>query len=123
MSMAVKTDKNVAGLYDGSAIDSIEVRLHSNDGWEVNFNIWEDQDGVYHVFSEEDEQVCEFLAGNYPSEYTKYRQMVDKIPTASSRYLSMINSFIASHTYNSIRPLIENEENWMELNEEELDRD
>lgn len=121
--MAVKTDKNVVGLYDGSAIDSIVVRLHSNDGYEVNFNIWEDEDGVYHVFAEADDSTEDFLEEYYPDELENYRKMVEQIPTASSRYLSLINSFIASHTYNSIRPLIEDEMDWLQLSEEELDRD
>ena len=105
--MANINERNVAGLLTGNSIDSITFRLHSNDGPEVQWNVWEDQDGEYHVFAEIDE----------------YLQMVESIPTASSRWLSLINSFIASHTYNSIRPLIEDEDAWLELNEEELDRD
>lgn len=121
--MAVKTDKNVAGYYDGTATDSIDIKLHGNEGYEVFFNVWEDSDGIYHVFADTDDSTEDFLEEYYPDELENYRKAVESIPTASSRYLSLINSFIASHTYNSIRPLIENEKEWMELNEEEIDRD
>lgn len=121
--MASYTERNVAGLYTGEAIDSIEVRLHSDAGWEVTWCVWEDQDHEYHVFADTDDSTVDFLHDDHPEQLTEYLEMVDRISTASSRWLSLINSFIAAHTYNSIRPLIEDEDNWLELNEEELDRD
>ena len=123
--MAVKTDKNVAGLYDGSAIDSIVVRLHSNDGYEVDFNIWEDEDGTYHVFAEADNSTEDFLAEYYPDELEKYRQMVESIPTDSSWDRAGVNRFIASQTYNSIRPIEEDIEwcEWLTIDENEYYRD
>ena len=123
--MAVKTDKDVAGLYDGSAIDSIEVRLHSNEGYEVLFNIWEDENGIYHVFAEADSNTEDFLGECYPEELGKYRRMVDGIPTCNSRYRSIINQFISSQTYNGIKPIVDDIElcEWLTLDEEECDRD
>lgn len=123
MSMAVKTDKNVAGIYDGSAIDSIDIKLHGNEGYEVFFNVWEDSDGVYHVFAETDDSTEDFLEEYYPDELENYRKAVESIPTESSRYISIINQFIAHQTYNSIRPLIEDERFLLAYDEEELDRD
>ena len=116
-------ERNVAGLYTGEAIDSIDVRLHSDAGWEITWCVWEDRDHEYHVFADTDDSTVDFLHDEYPEQLTEYLEMVDNIPTASSRHLSLINSFIASHTYNRVRPLIEDESNWLELNEEELDRD
>lgn len=120
--MAMYHDKNVLGFYEGDALDEISFKLHSNAGAEVKFNVWEDGE-MYHVFAETDDFTEDFLAENYPEELESYRQMVDSIPTANSRSLSLINSFIASKTYNSIRPLIEDETCWLALSEEELDKD
>ena len=121
--MASINERNVAGLYRGHTRDSISCVLHSNSGYEVEFNIWEDLDGEYHVFATTDDNTEDFLRENYPETLREYLLMVEQIPTASSKWLSLINSFISSQTYNSIRPLIENEEDWLTLDEEELDRD
>lgn len=121
--MAGINERNVAGLYNGAATQEISFTLHSDEGYEVRWNVWEDRDREYHVFAETDDSTEDFLRENYPDELPAYFQAVNRICTASSRWLSLINSFIADHTYNSIRPLIENEDNWLELNEEELDRD
>ena len=122
--MADKTDKNVAGIYTDDVLDSISFKLHSNSGHEVVFNVWEDIDHVYHVFAETDSYTEDFLE-EYGDDYSlwDYRKEVEHIPTANSRSLSLINSFIEGQTYNSIRPLIEDESSWLQLNEEELDKD
>lgn len=121
--MAVKTDSNVAGYYDGTATDSIDIKLHGNEGYEVFFNVWEDSDGIYHVFADTDDSTEDFLEEYYPDELENYRKTVESIPTESSRYISIINQFIAHQTYNSIRPLIEDERFLLAYDEEELDRD
>jgi len=121
--MANKTDKNVVGLYNGDALDEITIKLHSNSGPEVEFTVWEDDDHMYHVFADTDDSTEDFLSEYYPEDLESYRKMVECIPTASWRYLRSINRFIAQYTYNSIRPLIEDESCWLTLNEEELDKD
>ena len=121
--MADKTDKNVDGIYTDDVLDSISFKLHSNDGPEVEFTVWEDDNHMYHVFADTDDSTEDFLAEYYPEDLDGYLQMVEKIPTANSRSLSIINSFIESQTYNSIRPLVEDESCWLQLNEEELYKD
>lgn len=121
--MANKTDKNVAGIYTDDVLDSISFKLHSNDGPEVEFTVWEDDNHMYHVFADTDDSTEDFLEEYYPDELENYRKTVESIPTENSRYISIINQFIAHQTYNSIRPLIEDESCWLQLNEEELDKD
>jgi hypothetical protein len=120
--MASMNDRNVAGLYAGKESDYITFKLHSNDGYEVVWCVWEDKDG-YHVFAEPDDSTEDFLTEHYPDELDTYHQAVESIPTGSAHWLATINSHISHYTYNSIRPLVENEDAWLELNEEELDRD
>ena len=120
--MAMYHDKNVLGFYEGNALDEISFKLHSNAGPEVRFNVWEDGD-MYHVFAETDDFTEDFLAENYPEDLESYRQMVESIPTANSRTIYGINSFIEAQTYNSIRPLIEDDSIFLSLDEEELYKD
>ena len=116
-------DPNVAGLYTGKSIDDTQVTLHSDEGYEVIFHVWEDGDHIYHVFAETDDSTEDFLREHYPDELPRYLQTVDLIPTEKGKWLATINSHIARYTYNRIRPIIEDEDSWLELNEEELDRD
>jgi hypothetical protein len=104
-------------------IDSIEVRLHADFGQEVLFTVWEDQTGLYHAEAEEDPDTVEFLKEYYPDELDTYRQKVAGLPDARSTWLETINSYFRRYTYNGIRPLVEDEDNWLELDENELMKD
>lgn len=110
-------------IYTEKCIDEISFRLHSNEGYEVDFTVWEDSDGEYHVYAEPDTQTCDFLSENYPDEHDTYLKAVEKIPTERSRYLDIINQFIARQTYNSVRPITVDDNGWLALDEAECDKD
>lgn len=112
-----------AKKYTEKCVDEISFRLHSNAGYEVDFTVWQDTELEYHVFAEPDMDTCDFLYENYPDEHGEYLDIVEKIPCAHSKHLDLINSFIASETYNSIRPVMEDEFGWLVLDESEIDRD
>ena len=111
-------------FYGSNCDDYVCCVLHSNDGPEVEFTVWlNEADGEYHVFAETHDETENFLETDYPEKLEEYRTMVAAIPTAHSKHLSLINSFVASHTYNSIRPVYVDEYGWLALDEGELMRD
>ena len=104
-------------------IDSTSCVLHSNEGYEVEFQVDKYDDGTYHVEAYIDYATYDFLEENYPDDLEKYSELLDTLPSKDSKDLGIINQHVAHHTYNSIRPFMEDENGCLVLDEYEIDKD